>query len=98
MIVLYLCFNFEGELGDYIWCGNLGVCYVDIDNIVCGMVLIIDMLMINQELFNLLEFVDNIVIILVKLLMVDIFEFYFLFSVNFMLNFENGYIVCLVVV
>ncbi len=93
MIALYSRFNFEGELGDYTWRGNLGARYVDIDNTARGTASTIDMLMINQESSNLPESVDNTATTSAKSSTVDTSESHFLPSANFMLNFENGYIV-----
>ncbi len=89
-VAAYVQLNLEGELGDYAWSGNLGGRYVSIENAASGTASTIDLLTLNEESSDLPEKVHNAATTSAKSLTFETSEEYFLPSVNFSLNLNNG--------
>lgn len=86
----YALVNLAGELGDFIWSGNVGGRYVSITNTANGTASTIDLLRLNEESSNLPEQVDNTATTSPEAMKVETTENHFLPSVNLKLDLGDG--------
>jgi len=89
-IAAYVQLNLEGEVGNYVWSGNVGGRYVTIDNTAQGTASTIDLLYLNEATSDLPNQVDNAATTSAKSSTVKTSENHFLPTANFSLDLDNG--------
>lgn len=92
-LATYLRVNLAGELGGFLWTGNVGGRYVSIDNTATGTASTIDLLYLNAESSQLPNSVDNTSVTSAKSSEVITNEHYFLPSANLKFDLDDGHIV-----